>query len=315
MMGPVNLSIVGLSSGAGHALQIGWRILLIFVIAGVINIVVRRSITRITASMRARATDARADLIEGEVVGGDLLDGTERSDRYRRVEARARTVSSMLRSLSATVIFTFAVLLALGELKINLGPLIAGAGIAGIAVGFGAQSLVRDLLGGFFVLVEDQYGVGDIIDAGPAVGTVERITLRVTQLRDAAGTVWHIPNGTILRVGNKSQNWARAVIDVVVPHGTDVRQARKTLRSVADAMLADPEWGHGRRVARPDEQGVQALSGDGVTLRLVVDAEPTSHPAVERELRLRIKEAFDEAGIRLTSTVASTGPAVDPPRP
>lgn len=216
----------------------------------------------------------------------------------KRVDARASAVASVLLNLTTWTVVVIAVLLALGEVDVQLAPLLAGAGVAGVAIGFGAQSLVRDVLAGIFVLIEDQYGVGDIIDAGPATGTVERVTLRSTQLRDLAGTVWHIPNGTITRVGNKSQNWARAVVEVVLSHDADVRAARAELRRVADAMAGEEPWAAAMRTgAEADEQGISALTPAGVTLRLVVDTEPKSQWQVERELRLRIKEAFDAAGI------------------
>lgn len=300
MPGP--LALLALGSQARRVLDVSWRIALVFALAFVVNVLVARSIRRVTEGMRRRATDAR-----------DATSSLGRDDRLRRVDARTAAVSTMLRSLSAVTLFTLAVLVALGVLDVNLGPLLAGAGVVGVAVGFGTQSLVRDLVAGVFVLIEDQYGVGDVIDAGPATGTVERVTLRSTQLRDLSGTVWHIPNGSITSVGNKSQNWARAVIDVLVAHGTDVRTARSILRAVAESLVHDPEWGEARLVGSPDEQGVQALGPDGVTLRLVVDTEPASQWAVERELRLRIKEAFDAEGIQLSSAGTPWGGGAAPP--
>ena len=133
----------------------------------------------------------------------------------------------MLRSLGTAIIWTFAVIYVLNDLGFNLGPLLAGAGIVGVALGFGSQSLVKDFLSGMFMLIEDQYGVGDIIDVGEAAGVVEEVTLRTTRLRDVNGTVWHVPNGQIVRVGNRSQQWARAVLDIAVAHKTDVAAARR----------------------------------------------------------------------------------------
>ena len=124
----------------------------------------------------------------------------------------------------------------LGEFDINLGPLIAGAGILGVAIGFGAQSLVRDLLSGIFMLIEDQYGVGDVIDAGDATGTVESVGLRTTRIRDVRGTLWHIPNGEIRRVGNMSQVWARSILDIDVAYDTDLDLAMETIKTVADGV-------------------------------------------------------------------------------
>jgi small conductance mechanosensitive channel len=221
-----------------------------------------------------------------------------RAESTQRSAARAAALSSVLRSLTTLVIWSIAVFMVLGELNINLAPLIAGAGVASIAVGFGAQSLVKDVVNGLFIMLEDQFGVGDTIDVGVASGTVEHITLRTTQIRDVAGTVWHVPNGQILEVGNKSQNWARAVVDIVIAPDADVRAARDLIRRVADELVVDPAWA-ARVSGAPEEQGVQALTPEGVTLRLTIDTEPASQWGVERELRLRIKVALDTAGIPL----------------
>jgi len=266
------------------------RIVLIAVIALVVNVLARRGIRRLGTRMRRAADEVR----------GRAPNVLARGDRAQRVDARANTLTAVASSVSSVTIGVIALLMVLGELKLNLGPLVAGAGVASIAIGFGAQSIVRDVLAGFFVVLEDQYGVGDIIDAGPASGVVEHLSLRSTRLRDLSGTVWHIPNGAIVSVGNKSQNWARAVIDVLVSHDAQLREAREVMRRVADELAADPDWSK-RLAGTIDEQGVQAVGPEGVTLRLVVDTEPASQWSVERELRLRIKEAFDEAGIVMTS--------------
>ena len=151
----------------------------------------------------------------------------------------------MLRSIVAAAVWSIAVLTVLGELGINLGPLIAAAGIAGVALGFGAQSLVKDFLAGIFLLVEDQYGVGDIIDIGEVsgtlvTGTVEGVSLRATRLRSTNGTVWHVPNGTILRVGNMSQQWARALLDVSVVYGSDLDLAQAVIKRGRRRGVAGP---------------------------------------------------------------------------
>jgi len=281
----------------------GGRVLVIIVLAGILNRIAGRAITKLAMRVRRAADD----------VIGRAPGVLNRQDSAQRGEARASTLSSMLRSIATVVIFTMALLMILGELRISLGPLIAGAGIASIAVGFGAQSIVRDVLAGIFVLLEDQYGVGDIIDAGPATGTVEHVSLRSTSLRDLAGTVWHIPNGTIVRVGNKSQNWARAVIDVVVSHDTDIRKARAAMLMTAETLAAEQDWAEQRLAGEINDQGVQAVGPEGITLRLVIDTEPASQWIVERELRQRIKEAFDGQGIRLSAFVMAPAPPEGPP--
>ena len=216
-----------------------------------------------------------------------------------RNKARTETLTSVLSSGANLVIWTVAVLMILGEVGINLGPLIAGAGIVGVAVGFGAQSIVKDFLSGMFMLVEDQYGVGDSIDVGLVSGTVERVTLRTTILRDGDGSIWYIPNGEIARVGNRSQVWARALLDIDVAYDTDLRKAQQVLKDVAMGLWEDEEFTSGDIIEEPMVLGVQNLGVDGITLRLIAKTDASEQWAVARELRLRIKEAFDEAGIEM----------------
>jgi len=265
--------------------------LLILVLALVANHLARRSIARFPGRVAATT----------EEVGRRATDLISSADDSVRARVRSETLSTMMRSAASLTVFSIAALLILGELKINLAPLIAGAGIASIAIGFGAQNVVRDVLAGMFVLIEDQYAVGDIIDAEVATGTVERVSLRVTRLRDLAGTVWHVPNGLITRVGNKSQNWARALLDITVSHDTDVQLARSVMTRVATTMAAEEQWA-ARLNGEPDDQGVQALGPEGITLRLMIDTEPASQWAVERELRQRIVEAFDAERVTIAST-------------
>ncbi|MGH9245785.1 MAG: mechanosensitive ion channel family protein [Acidimicrobiales bacterium] len=275
------------------------KILFIFAAAVVLNRLLRRGI---------------AHLVERIAAGSRPEPGSERRGRRRwlprapaiiipgeasvRSAARAKTVAGVLRSAGSIVIYSLAVLISLGELNINLGPLIAGAGIAGVAIGFGAQSLVKDFLSGVFMLIEDQYGVGDVVDLGEAVGTVEEITLRITRLRDVNGTVWYVPNGQILRVANKSQQWARAVLDIGVAYGTDIEHAERVIKRVADEVWQDDAWSD-KVLEEPEVWGVENLAADSVVIRLVVKTEPASQWNVMRELRRRLKDAFDEAGIEI----------------
>ena len=180
--------------------------------------------------------------------GGVAFVDTGPMPQARRAQ-RAETIGAVLRSVVAIVIWSIAVLTVLETLGVNLAPLIAGAGIVGVALGFGAQSLVRDFLSGIFMLIEDQFGVGDVIDTGVATGTVEGVSLRTTRLRDVDGVVWHVPNGDILRVGNKSQQWARAVVDVAVAYDADTGAATEVIREVAAGDLARARLrvGHPRR--------------------------------------------------------------------
>jgi small-conductance mechanosensitive channel len=223
----------------------------------------------------------------------------EKESAKLRSKARAETVGFVLRSFSTALVWTIAAFIVLSELGINLAPLIAGAGIAGLALGFGAQSVVKDFLNGLFMLIEDQYGVGDTIDVGDATGTVERVSLRTTSLRDVQGTVWHVANGEIRRVGNFSQHWSRALIDVDVAYEADTRLAQGVIQRIATEMWEDPEWGGDEVMEAPEVLGVQNLGGDSVQIRLVVKTRPSEQWMVERELRLRIKEGLEAAGIEI----------------
>jgi moderate conductance mechanosensitive channel len=194
---------------------------------------------------------------------------------------------------------------------VNLGPPIAGAGIAGVAIGFGAQSLVKDFLAGIFMLVEDQFGVGDIIDVGDVSGTVEAITLRTTRLRDVHGTVWHISNGAILRVGNQSQQWARALLDVEVAYGTDLDRAEEVIRRVATDLWREPAWS-GKLLEAPEVWGVERVEPEVVALRLVVKTRPASQFPVVRELRRRLADAFVDAGLAMRSPQSTDWVRRDP---
>ena len=219
-------------------------------------------------------------------------------ERTERASQRAKTLATLFKSVASTIIWGIALMMLLAEFDVNLGPLIAGAGIIGVAVGFGAQSIVRDLLTGVFMLIEDQYGVGDVVDLGDAVGTVESVGLRTTRLRDISGTVWHVPNGAIARVGNMSQLWARVPLDLDVAYDTDLDEAMAIIKRVADEVWL--EQGESTTVLEePTVVGVQAFGADAVTIRVMVKTEPSEQWATARLLRKRVKDAFDEAGIEI----------------
>jgi moderate conductance mechanosensitive channel len=207
----------------------------------------------------------------------------------------------------------------LDELGIPTAPLLASAGIVGGAVGFGAQALVRDVISGIFMIIEDQYGVGDVVDLGDASGVVEAVGLRVTRVRDVDGTVWYLRNGQVLRVGNRSQGWARAVLDVGIAYAEDVDQAERLILDVARGLKSDERFA-AAFLEEPVMEGIESVTADSVVLRLAVRTEPMQQWPVARELRRRIKERFDAEGVRLASPQpaaslpddAPTGPR--PPR-
>jgi moderate conductance mechanosensitive channel len=270
----------------------GLTILLVLFIAVVLNRLAKRSIRKGVTRMKNPETTRG-----GRRRSRNATKDDEAIENLRRTQ-RADALGNVATSLAGVVIWSIAVIMALGQIGINLGPLIAGAGIIGVAVGFGAQDLVKDFLSGVFMLIEDQYGVGDIIDAGEASGVVEGITLRSTRLRDIDGTLWHIPNGEIRRVGNMTQEYSRALLDIGIAYGADIDAAVEIIQGVSDEMSYDSNWG-ALIIDDPKVLGVQTLGPDSVDIRLLVKTVATRQFEVARELRRRIKYAFDAAGIEI----------------
>jgi small-conductance mechanosensitive channel len=268
------------------------KIAIILAVAWVANRLVRKAIRRTVGSMGEDRGIAALRAPRALARTGEL-------PTVRRLQ-RAETVGALLASIASFAIWVLAGLMALGTLGLDLAPLIAGAGIVGVALGFGAQNLVRDFITGIFMLLEDQYGMGDVVDAGTGsgnvTGTVEGIGLRTTRLRDVNGTLWHLPNGEIRRVGNSSQGWARALVDVEVAYSTDLEDATRVIERVAKAMWQDDDWAR-RMLEEPEVWGVEELGPAAVRVRLVVKTRPAEQWSVARELRARIKAAFDQAGI------------------
>ena len=213
----------------------------------------------------------------------------------RRVQ-RAETMGSLLKSVTSIMIFTIFGITIIAELGYPVGPLIASAGVVGVALGFGAQSLVKDFLAGICMIFEDQYGVGDAIDLGEASGTVEAVGLRVTRLRDVEGTVWYVRNGEIIRVGNQSQNWARTVLDIPVALNQDLHKVQQVLRDVAHDLWDDEDFHH-LIIEEPSVWGVQDLTPNWATVRVTLKTAPLEQWAIAREMRQRIKWRFDHEGI------------------
>jgi small conductance mechanosensitive channel len=285
------------------------RILIIALVALVAARIGRRMIDRFGRRLASRSLDQLNALEQRRARLVDRVgrDGTSADDGPAptatngsgRVQLRIDTLVAVLASVWTVTVWAVAVVVMLGQFDISLAPLFAGAGVVGVALGFGAQSVVADFLSGFFMLFEDQYGVGDVVDVGEASGTVEKLSLRTTTLRDVNGTVWHIRNSEVRRVGNKSQLWSRAVVDIEVAYETDIRRAQGIIQRVADELWQDPDFVAADVIEPPEVWGVERLGADGVTIRLVVKTDPAEQWIVARELRLRIKEALDEAGIEI----------------
>ena len=283
------------------------RIIAILLGAVLIRWLVSRAITRVVK--RTVDSKLRERLVEKR--RGHVLVEASAALVAERRRQRAETIGSVLRSIASFVIFGLAFVTALAELGLELGPILASAGVAGVALGFGAQSLVRDFLSGIFMILEDQYGVGDLIDTGEAVGTVEEVSLRVTRLRDSSGVVWYVRNGEILRVGNHSQGWSTAVVDVSIAYDQDIPTVLELIRATASELAEDEAW-RDRILEDPVVAGVEAVTGAAVTIRVIVKCTPNDHYAVQRELRERIKTAFDREGVQVPVTASPASPAAPP---
>ncbi|MYV50425.1 mechanosensitive ion channel family protein [Streptomyces sp. SID2888] len=267
-------------------LAIGLRVVLILVIATVLRSAVRRAITKLIDRM-SRTVEA----VDGTAFGGLLVNAERRRQR-------SQAIGSVLRSVASFLIMGTAALMVLATFQINLAPLLASAGVAGVAIGFGARNLVTDFLSGVFMILEDQYGVGDTIDAGVASGEVIEVGLRVTKLRGSAGEIWYVRNGEVKRIGNLSQGWATAEVDVAVPAGEDLDRVRSTLDAVAERMSKDEPWNE--LLWGPIEVlGLESVLLDSVVVRVSAKTMPGKAVQVERELRWRVKRAFDAADIPL----------------
>ena len=228
---------------------------------------------------------------------GTALNLQEPVGATRRVQ-RAQTMGTLLKSIITGIVLAVIVTMMLSELNVNIAPIVASAGILGLALGFGAQSLVTDFLSGVFMIFEDQYGVGDEVDLGEASGTVEAVSLRVTRLRDVNGTVWYVRNGEIVRVGNMSQNWARTVLDIHVAYAEDLVRVQRVLAEVAHDLWEDEDF-TGLIIEEPSVWGVQELTPDAVVVRVALKTAPLEQWAVAREMRQRIKARFDHEGIEM----------------
>jgi len=295
---------------AGPVSQAG-RILFVVLLALFVRAIINRLINKVTERAATTTLAVTHNGRAHKAAPAAQMAGTERRTQ------RARALGSILRSAVSVIVFGIAALTILGILGFNLAPLLASTAVLGVALGFGAQNLVRDYLAGLLMLVEDHYGVGDTINAGVATGTVEAMTLLTTRLRDVNGVVWHIRNGTIDSVGNESQGWSRAVIDYPVPYGEDLARIRALMEQAANSLYRERGWKK-LMLEKPEVWGAQELSSKEVTMRLVAKTAPMRQWEVARELRARVKGALDAAGVQPAgpdTIVVSAPPAITPAPP
>lgn len=218
-----------------------------------------------------------------------------------RLVQRTRTLGTVLGNIVNVTVVVVTIILVVNQIDKNIiGSLALLTAALGAGLGFGAQNIVKDVLNGLFMVMEDQLGVGDVVDLGPATGVVERVGIRITQVRDVNGTLWFVRNGEILRVGNMSQGWARVIIDLAVPYDADIETVQDTMLTTATALAQDPKW-RSRILERPELWGIESISEEALIIRLVVKTRPPAKDDVARELRARLKYATDELGVQLPS--------------
>ncbi|GAA2742592.1 mechanosensitive ion channel [Terrabacter aerolatus] len=292
----MNLSMPDLSgltwSGVGDWL-VGTPLLIIVVV--LVGFVARFLLHRVINRVVTTATSKRTERLANIPGAGRALQAVGVAN-VRHVQ-RTQTMGALLKSITTFVVGGITVLTVLSLVGIPLGPMLASASVGGVALAFGAQSLVKDFLSGVFMIVEDQYGVGDVIDTGEVVGTVENVSLRVTQLRDAGGMTWYVRNGEIVRIGNKTQGWSTAIVDLAVAYDQDVEKAITVIRDVVSVM-DDDEAFKDILLEEPNVVGVESISNGAITIRVIAKTIANEQFGIQREIRERVKLAFDREGVR-----------------
>ena len=282
---------------------VGGAVLIRFVLIRILNRIVRQMSEKARAERPGDARRAERTQELSEVL------------MSQRRKQRAEAVGTLLRSVITATIVLIAALLILPILGIDIAPLLASAGVLGVALGFGAQSLVKDYLSGIFLVFEDQYGVGDMVDLGEAIGVVEDVTLRVTRLRDLSGVVWYVRNGEILRVANQSQGWTLASVDIPVAYNENLDVVREAVLAVANDMYEDPQFDE-MLLGKPSFAGVESVSGEAVFIRILAKAAPEKTIPLTRAIRARVKEEFDRRGVKVPIVARAFPPGVgqQPPK-
>lgn len=260
--------------------------------------IIKRSVARWISTGRSRE-DSLTDTPEATVELQVMI-------MSQRREQRAHAVGQLLNSVLVVIVWGTAGLIVLTQLGVNIAPIMASAGVVGVALGFGAQTLVKDYLSGFFMIVEDQYGVGDLVDVGEVTGRVEEVQLRITRIRDPSGVVWYVRNGEILRVANQSQGWTMASAVIPVSYNADLAEIRQVVIEVGNDMFNDPETRE-RMLGRPTFAGVEAVSGEAVYVKILAKARGGQQIPLTRELRERLKSAFDAHGVIVPVLVRPMG--------
>jgi moderate conductance mechanosensitive channel len=279
------------------------KVAAILLVAVVLERLARWMVRRVVRGLQQQQVQQRLESIRAKTPSA--LRSTEPLPSLRRSQ-RADAIGALLRSLSSVVIWLVAGVWILQVLGLRLGPLLAGAGFVGLAIAISAQQMISDFLAGIAMLAEDEYGAGDVIDVGPVTGEVERIGLRATRLRAVDGTVWHVRNGEIARVGNLSRDWRRVLLDVEVARGADLALATRTVGQAAQVLYQDERW-RPMLLDQPEVWGVEGLGPESATIRLALKTRPSKFDQVARELRARVDEALEQAAIPLPPATEAPG--------
>ena len=269
-------------------------ILITIVVAVLLTIVFRRLIRRVVNRTIARA-EAR-HLIEQEDANATP------EARATRMAQRAQAIGTLLTSIVSLLIWINALLIILELIGINITPLLASAGVVGVALAFGAQTLVKDYLAGIFIIIEDQYGVGDVVQFDAVTGVIEEVALRTTRVRDFTGVVWYLRNGEILNVANRSQGWSLAIVELPVATSTDFTVVRRVVDEVGQALVRDPEFG-AKVIAAPVFMGIEVVAGDALLVRITERVVPEHQLLIQRALREQLISALQAAGIVIPQNV------------
>lgn len=274
-----------------------------FIVWAIGQLIIRGIVRGISDGLDWTENQARDVLVKVKLSSAEEQSVTHQLADARRSK-RAATIGMVLKAGLNVVVFAVTLLMVLSELGVSVTPILASAGVAGVALGFGAQSLVKDILNGIFMLLEDQFGVGDVVNLGEASGAVEEIGLRTTKVRSLDGTVWFVPNGEIRRVGNMTQLWSRVFIEVRFAYDADIEAARQAMLDAAAMAAEDPDVA-AALVGEPEVAGVELLEYNAVMLRLIIKVRPLTQWAAMRVIRRHMRDLFVERGIRLAAPEGS----------
>ncbi|MEO7146843.1 MAG: mechanosensitive ion channel domain-containing protein [Terrimesophilobacter sp.] len=217
-----------------------------------------------------------------------------------RIVQRTRTLGTVINSVLTVVVLTAALIAILQVIGVPVLGILGAAGVVAAGLAFGAQNLVKDILNGMFIVFEDQLGIGDVVDLGMATGTVENVGVRITSIRDVNGTLWHVRNGEILRVGNKTQGWARVILDIPVPYHSDLDEVKDAVLATAKEMADDPQWRR-KVIEVPEIWGIESITAEALVMRLVMKTRSADQWDIARELRARVKRSLDGLGVNVPS--------------